>query len=263
MCLILFAWKVHPYYPLILAANRDEFYERPSASADFWKDAPDILAGRDLKEGGTWLGITRSGRIAALTNYRDPASLKKEAPSRGNLVSGYLLGKEKAETYLNRIAAETFRYNGFSLLVGERSDFFYFSNRGMQMRLAPGIYGLSNSLLDVYWPKVVLGKKKLGDLLDKKVTPTTEAIFKLLSDRVIAPDDQLPETGVGLEWERILSPLFIQSPVYGTRSSTVLLVDREGKTTFSEKVFDERGVPWMTTRFSFRIENRFITSRIS
>ncbi len=257
MCLLLFAWKAHPYYPLILAANRDEFYERPSAAAGFWEDAPDILAGRDLKEGGTWLGITRSGRLAALTNYRDPASLKKNAPSRGRLVSGYLLGKEKAETYLNRIASEAFRYNGFSLLAGDLSDLFYFSNRGTQTRLAPGIYGLSNSLLDVPWPKVALGKKKLGDLLDKKVRPTTGAIFKLLSDRAIPPDDQLPGTGVGLEWERILSPLFIQSPFYGTRSSTVLLVDREGKTTFSERVFDERGAPWMTTSLSFRIENRF------
>jgi uncharacterized protein with NRDE domain len=257
MCLLLFAWEVHPYYRLILAANRDEFYERPSASADFWEDAPDILAGRDLKDRGTWLGITRSGRIAALTNYRDPASVKKEAPSRGGLVSAYLLGKEKAETYLNRIAAETSLYNGFSLLVGGLSGVFYFSNRGMQTRLAPGIYGLSNSLLDVSWPKVVLGKKKLGDLLYQKVRPTCEAIFRLLSDRSTPSDDQLPETGVGLEWERILSPIFVQSPFYGTRSSTVLLVDRKGKTTFSERVFDERGMPWMTTCFSFLIENRF------
>ena len=255
MCLVLFAWKVHPDYPVILAANRDEFYERASAPADFWKEAPELLAGRDLKEGGSWLGITRSGRMAALTNYRDPASLKEEAPSRGDLVAGYLLGKEKAETYLNRIAAGTFRYNGFSLLVGDLSDFFYFSNRAGQMPLDPGIHGLSNSLLDVSWPKVVRGKKRLQDLLNQKVRPTTEAVFKILSDRTVPPDDQLPDTGVGLEWERVLSPLFIQSPVYGTRSSTVLLVDRRGRAIFSERVFDERGVPWMTTRFSFRIEN--------
>jgi uncharacterized protein with NRDE domain len=254
MCLLLFAWKAHPFYPLILAANRDEFYERPSAPADFWEDAPELLAGRDLKEGGTWLGLTRSGRLAALTNYRDPASLKIEAPSRGRLTTDYLLGNEKPQTYLERIAPEAFRYNGFSLLVGDFSDLFYLSNRGTQLRLAPGIYGLSNSLLDVPWPKVARGKKRLGDLLSKKVRPTAEAVFKFLSDRSRPPDNQLPETGVGLEWERILSPLFIQSAVYGTRSSTALFIDRDGNATFSERVFDERGVAWMTTRIPLPVE---------
>jgi uncharacterized protein with NRDE domain len=257
MCLLLFAWKMRADYPLILAANRDEFYERPTAAADFWEDVPELLAGRDLKEGGTWLGITRSGRLAALTNYRDPVSWKKAAPSRGHLGTGYLLGKEKAQTYLNRIAPEANRYNGFNLLVGDLSGLFYFSNRGIQAPLAPGIYGLSNSLLDVPWPKVALGKERLGDLLDKKVRPTSEAVFNLLSDRSIPPDDQLPETGVGLEWERILSPLFIQSPSYGTRSSTVLFVNREGGATFSERVFDEKGIAWMTARFTFWIKTPF------
>ena len=248
MCLLLFAWRVHDDYPLVLAANRDEFYERPSASADFWEDAPDILAGRDLKEGGTWLGITRSGRIAALTNYRDPASLKACAPSRGGLASGYLRGGAGAELYLDGLAADAGRYNGFSLLVGDCAGLFYFSNRGSRMKLDSGIYCMSNSLLDVPWPKVLLGKKKLAALLAGKGKPTPERLFTLLSDRSRPPDDQLPETGVGREWERILSPLFIQSPTYGTRSATVLLVDKKGKITFAERVFDENGAPLMTTR---------------
>jgi len=248
MCLLLFAWRVHEEYPLVLAANRDEFYERPSASADFWEDAPDILAGRDLKEGGTWLGITRSGRIAALTNYRDPASLKADAPSRGKLVSGYLRGEKAAERYLAELAPDAGRYNGFNLLVGDGFGLQYFSNRGAPKLLEPGIYGISNSLLDVPWPKVLLGKRKLAALLAGKGKLTTEGFFRLLSDRSRPPDDQLPETGVGREWERILSPLFIQSPAYGTRSATVILVDKKGKTTFAERVFDENGAPLMTTR---------------
>ena len=148
MCLILFAWKMQQNFPLVLAANRDEFYERPSAPADFWDDAPDLLAGRDLRDGGTWLGITRGGRVAALTNYRDPASLKTEAPSRGMLVSDYLRGRENPGAYLGRIAPEADRFNGFNLLVGDPDELFCFSNRGARERLQPGIYGLSNHLLD-------------------------------------------------------------------------------------------------------------------
>ncbi len=252
MCLLLFAWMVRDDYPLVLAANRDEFYERPSAPVEFWEDAPEILAGRDLKEGGGWLGVTRAGRIAALTNYRDPASLKANAPSRGALVSGYLRGSEAPDRYLAGLAEAANRYNGFNLLAGDFSSLYYFSNRGAaRQKLEPGIHGMSNSLLDVPWPKVLQGKKKLEAIVAGKGRPTTERLFNILSDRAVPPDDQLPDTGVGLEWERVLSSLFIQSPTYGTRSSTVLLVDKNGKTTFAERVFDARGYPWMTTRFKF------------
>jgi len=251
MCLLLFAWRVHADYPLVLAANRDEFYERPSAPADFWDAEPEILAGRDLKEGGTWLGITRTGRIAALTNYRDPASFKASAPSRGGLVSGYLRGDENARNYLEGLALDACKYNAFNLLLGDCSSLYYFSNRGAQKCLEPGIYGISNTLIDVPWPKVLLGKRKLAKLLAGKGKPTSERLFELLSDRTRPPDDQLPETGVGLEWERVLSSLFIQSPFYGTRSSTVLLVDNNGRMTFAERVFNEHGAPWMTTKTAF------------
>lgn len=253
MCLILLAWKSDPRFPLVFAANRDEFYERPSAPAGFWNEAPDLLAGRDLRGGGTWLGITRSGRLAALTNYRDPASVKTEAPSRGMLVSDYLRSREPPGAYLGRIADDAGRYNGFNLLAGDPEELFCFSNRGDLQRLQPGIYGLSNHLLDTPWPKVAWGKGALKTVLagDRGMLP--EALFALLADRRRPPDDRLPDTGVGLARERLLSPLFIESELYGTRSSTVLLIDRNGETTFVERVFDGAADPKLTSRFDFKI----------
>jgi len=254
MCLILFAYKVHPAYPLILAANRDEFYERPSTPADFWSRHPQVLAGIDLKEKGTWLGVTKGGKFAAITNYRDPASWKEAAPSRGGLVSGYLTGSLPAETYLKRLSARAARYNGFNLLLGDTRDIFVYSNRGSLQKITPGIYGLSNRLLDTPWPKVRRGKKLLKAALDKKGAELEEALFGLLADRRVPPDDQLPETGVNLEWERMLSPMFIASPVYGTRSSTILLIGRNKRIKFMEKVYDGEKEPWMVSRFSFLME---------
>lgn len=253
MCLILFAWKMHESFPLVLAANRDEFYERPSAPAAFWEDAPDLLAGRDLRDGGTWLGITRTGRFAALTNYRDPASLKIGAPSRGKLVSDYLRGRQTPLAYLNRIKHDADHFNGFSLLVGDPAGLYFFSNRGTRQRLKPGIYGLSNHLLDTRWPKVERGKTALQALL-KQNSLSPEPLLALLTDRTQPPDDSLPNTGIGLEWERVLSPLFIKSTVYGTRSSTVLLIDRSGRVTFTERVFNGDENPRMTTHLAFPIK---------
>jgi len=154
-----FAWKVIPGMPLIAAANRDEFYERPSSAADFWKDHPRVLAGRDLKNGGTWLGATRNGKIAAVTNYRDPSSLKSGAPSRGRLVSDYLTGKHTIEHYLKKISEQAGQYNGFNLLAGDNDALFVFSSRGQKQKLNPGLYGLSNHLLDTPWPKVKKSEK--------------------------------------------------------------------------------------------------------
>jgi uncharacterized protein with NRDE domain len=253
MCLILFAWKVHENFPLILTANRDEFYVRPTAPAAFWEDTAGLLAGRDLQKGGTWLGITREGRLAALTNYRDPATLKDGAPSRGKLVSDFLRGQRTPEAYFHRLSPRAARYNGFSLLVGNPDELNYFSNRGAQIRMLPGIHGMSNHLLDTPWPKVERGKQALGELLGREKAPSPEALLDLLADRSRPPDDRLPVTGVGLEWERVLSPVFIESPVYGTRSSTVLIIDRKGRVTFVERVFNSNADPWMTSRFDFRI----------
>ncbi len=256
MCLIAFAYNVHPSYRLILAANRDEFYERPSSSADFWKSHQEVLAGRDLKNGGTWLGITRNGKFAAVTNYRDPSSLKSGAPSRGKLVSNYLTGQQNAAAYLKRISGQTDMYNGFNLLLGDDQDLFVFSSRGGIQKLASGIYGLSNHLLDTTWPKVVRSKKMLKAALAKKGDALEEALFALLADRRIPPDENLPSTGIGLEWERILSTIFIESPVYGTRSSTVLLIGQNRRVRFVEKVFDGQKEPWMVSRFSFVLDKK-------
>jgi uncharacterized protein with NRDE domain len=253
MCLILLAWKMHEKFPLVLAANRDEFYERPSAPAAFWDDDPDLLAGRDLKRGGTWLGITRTGRLAAVTNYRDPASLKQDAPSRGELAIDYLGRQDCPEEYLQRLALRAGRYNGFSLLVGGRSELFSYSNRGEASRLLPGIHGMSNHLIDTPWPKVNQGKQALGELLAAKNDPSPEVLLALLASRSRPPDESLPDTGVGMEWERVLSPLFIESQTYGTRCSTVILIDRQGVVTFVERVFNGGSEPRLTSRFDFRI----------
>jgi len=253
MCLILLSYKQHPVYPLVFAANRDEFYDRPTAQASFWEDRPELLAGRDLKEGGTWLGITRGGRMAALTNYRDPASLKLQAPSRGWLVKDYLCGREDADKYLKKLTNNADQYNGFSLILGDPFHLYYFSNRGGRIELTPGLYGLSNALLNTPWPKVESGKRKLGTLLAQTGEPSPEDLFSILKDETQPGDGQLPDTGIGLEWERILSSMFITSPVYGTRSSSLLLVDRQRQVTFIERTYNGGSGPRATAKFGFRM----------
>jgi uncharacterized protein with NRDE domain len=255
MCLILLAYDAHPLYRLILAANRDEFFSRPAAPAFFWEDAPQLLAGRDLKEGGTWLGLTRSGRIAAITNYRDPRSERKDAPSRGGLVSGFLRGAMPVEDYLAFLRREGVAYNGFNLIFGDMKRLCWFSNRGGDPQfLQPGIHGISNYLLDTPWPKVSHGKEAVERLVvaGKNIEP--DALFAILADRTIAPDSLLPETGVGIELERLLSPLFISAPTYGTRSSTVILIDREGEVTFIERSFNGLPEKPKSSAWSFRLD---------
>ena len=254
MCLILFAYKMHPSYRLIVAANRDEFYERPSSPAEFWEDAPQVLAGRDLKEGGTWLGITRAGKFAAITNYRDPAALKTGAPSRGKLVSNFLTGPESAASYIKKVSRQAHKYNGFNLICGDDADILVYSNRGDVQKLEAGIYGLSNRLLDSSWPKVMRGKKALTEAMMEKGAALETTIFTILANRKIAPDKKLPSTGIGLEWERLLSSIFIESPGYGTRSSTVLLIGKNKWVKFVEKVFDGKPEPWIESRFSFQLD---------
>ncbi len=255
MCLLLLAVRKHPDYKLILAANRDEYYDRPTAPAAFWNEAPHLLAGKDLRAGGTWLGITRQGRIAAITNYRDPASMKTNAPSRGRLVSGFLLGQESPERFLKGLAQEKDRYNGFNLIIGEKDQLYWFSNRGDGAhKLSPGLYGLSNRLLDSPWPKVTRSKEAMASLLSEQKNPPQEKLFHMLGDRSIARDEQLPDTGVGMEWERILSPIFITSPTYGTRSSTVILIDRNNGVTFTEKTFNSDPEHATSVQYEFKIE---------
>ncbi|HOD35103.1 MAG TPA: NRDE family protein [Syntrophales bacterium] len=254
MCLIFVAYKYRAPYDLVIAANRDEFYERPSAPAEFWKENPSVLGGKDLIAGGTWLGITRTGRFAAITNYRDPGSHRHDAPSRGHLVSNFLTGSETPGEYVRNIASRADEYNGFSLFAGDRSSMYYVSNRGGGPRgLSPGLYGLSNHLLDTPWPKVERGKKSLEALFADPETVREDALFGILADRSSPPDELLPRTGVSLEWERILAPPFIVSPVYGTRSSTVILSRGDGKVAFVEKVFNSNPNPQKIRRFEFML----------
>ena len=248
---------MHPLYRLILAANRDEYYDRHTAPLAFWGDVPQILAGRDLRHNGTWLGITRSGRIAAITNFRDPVLQIADAPSRGFLVSDFLASKESPKSYLEHVKQIGHRYNGFNLFVGDKSELFYYSNRGNSIhRTKPGLYGVSNHLLDTPWPKVAKGKFNLKELLDKKEKINPEDIFNILKDGSFPPNNMLPDTGVGLGWERILSPLFITSRFYGTRSSSIVLMERSGRIKFWERTFISDGVvsrEEKTRKFSFDI----------
>ncbi|HEX2205282.1 MAG TPA: NRDE family protein, partial [Longimicrobium sp.] len=236
MCLILFAHDVHPRHRLVVAANRDEFYARPTAPAAFWDDAPGVLAGRDLREGGTWLGVTRGGRFAAVTNVREPEAYRVGAPSRGFLVSDFLRGSMSPEAYAERLAATAGEYNGFNLLAGDGRSLVWLSNRGEGPRvLGPGVYGLSNALLDTPWPKVELGKEDLRRALEGASDEAlVAALFATLARRDPAPDVRLPATGVGVERERALSSAFIATPEYGTRCSTVVFFGRDGALSFTE-----------------------------
>jgi len=253
MCLIFFALHQHPKYKLIVAANRDEFYNRKTASADFWPDQPHILGGRDLEAGGTWMGITRNGRISMITNYRDPHNIDPHAPSRGQLVADFLQGEQAPDTFLKQIEPSAKAYNGFNLVTGTPDELAYFSNyRDGVDKLEKGIYGLSNHLLDSPWPKVVKGKNRFKEIIGgQDVLP--EALFEFMFDDAQAADDQLPDTGVGLERERVLSSMFIKSPGYGTRCSTVIFIDNENHVRFSERVFDTSTFTFTEKTFTFQV----------
>lgn len=242
MCIILFAYKTHPRYKLILAANRDEYYARPTARAAFWEDAGEVVAGRDLERGGTWLGVTKSGRYAAVTNFRDPSAIKKDAPSRGHLVSDFLRGEDAPADYLSKIAAVSSSYNGFNLIAGDAQQLCYHSNREAGVReLEAGVYGLSNHLLDTTWPKVLKGKRALSEIVRRGEPVKPEELLQILADDARADDERLPQTGISLEYERALSPVFIRTPVYGTRSSSLLLIDIDESITFVERGFEPEG----------------------
>jgi uncharacterized protein with NRDE domain len=241
MCLIIFAYNQHPDYRLILAANRDEFYKRPTRPAAFWPSTPEMLAGKDLQAGGTWMGITRNGRFAALTNYRDPKNIIPQAESRGMLVTDFLTGQSNPKNYLGKIDGSSRSYNGFNLLTGDTSELYHYSNQeGVVRKLPPGIYGVSNHLLDTPWPKVSLCKSKLAHLIKYSGSLDNEPLFSILADLTVADDSQLPDTGVGREWERILAPAFIISDVYGTRSSTILLWKNNHEVYFEERTYDPK-----------------------
>ena len=237
MCLVLFAWQQHPQYKLVAAANRDEFYARPSAPAQFWQDAPHILAGRDLEQSGTWLGVTRSGRFAAITNVRDPTA-KQGARSRGHLVRDFLNSDQTPNGFIAQIQNCISNYSSFNLLLSDGSALHYCNSNGDNIALPPCIYGLSNAALDTPWPKVSTGKQALADTLSDV---QHESLFCLLADRTIADDKQLPATGIPQWLEQKLSASFIHFDSYGTRCSTLVLQTHDGHIDFLERQFDEQG----------------------
>lgn len=250
MCLVVLALRAHPLYPLVVAANRDEFLDRPSDPARFWAGHDGLLAGRDRKGGGTWTGVTRSGRFAALTNVRDPRAFDASAPSRGELVVGFLAHSDPPLEHLRRVAADAVRRNGFNLLAGAGGRLAWYSNvAGAPLEVEPGVHAVSNALLDTPWPKTRRTAARLGAIIGRRTTLDTEELFALLSDREPAPDADLRDTGVGIATERLLSPPFIASPGYGTRGSTLLLVSRGGRAVFLERRFDEAFREAGTVRF--------------
>lgn len=263
MCLIGIAWNAHPDFPLIVAANRDEFHARPTAPSAWWHDAPHLLAGRDLQSGGAWMGITRNGRFAALTNVRDPGTQLTQAPTRGALVADFLCGDASAAGYAAGLATHAVHYNGFNLLAGTPAHLMVTGNRGAAAQaLPPGIYGLSNALLDTPWPKVTALKTALAAALDgmvaegplqSRVSGLVPALFFALGNAQPAPDADLPDTGVPLERERALSAALIIAPVYGTRASTVLCVARDGTAIWEERSITPEGSVAHTVREQFRL----------
>lgn len=254
MCLILLANDYHPYFKLVVAANRDEFYKRPALPVNFWPDYPSVLAGKDLEQGGTWMGITTAGRFAALTNYRAPLQEKPNAPSRGHLVRDFLRGDHSAVDFLHGLNEKSIEYNGFNLLAGTAEALYYYSNQERLIRrVEKGVHGLSNSLLDVGWPKVSKGVKAFAGCLQEP-NIRVERLFEILADQEIFNDSELPDTGISIEKERMLSSLYIVSPEYGTRSSTILLIDQHNNVQFWERSFVADGTEKLNdVYYEFRI----------
>jgi uncharacterized protein with NRDE domain len=254
MCLILLAWRAHPQFPCVLAANRDEFHDRATAPAQWWPGETGILAGRDLHAGGTWLGVTRRGRFAALTNFRDGGTRRGDAPSRGSLVSELLDSARNVPETLNYLNEVGRRYNPFNVLFsdGERLA-IYESAREQGRELGPGVFGLSNHLLDTPWPKVQNAKTALTAALAQP--HDADAILHLLRDDRRASDAELPQTGTTLEWERLLSSAFVRDENYGTRCSTLLRIGERRDAVFCEWSWDRMGEMSGTRRFEFTLES--------
>ena len=253
MCLLLLAWNVHPDYPFVFAGNRDEAYNRETRQADWWEDAPKVLGGRDLLAGGSWLGITRSGRFAVVTNYRDGKQEKNAAPSRGLLVRDYLASDVSPGKLNEKLEVEAQQFNGFNLLYGNRDEIRYYSNRGGNNGVLPsGTHGLSNHLLNTPWPKVEHLRKGMTSMLQG--TPDETRMLELLANRAPAEDASLPDTGVGREMEKLLSAPFIVGDRYGTRASTVIIRHHDGRVLLVERNVNNKGKETSSNRFEFLLE---------
>jgi len=249
MCLIVIALELRADYPLMIAANRDEYFARASAPADHWPDLPHVVGGRDVEQGGTWLGIARGGRFAAVTNFRD-GGRRAGRKSRGWLVRDFLAGDASPERFLEEVDAERALYDGFNLIVGIGTRLLHYSNRSHRITpLTAGVYGLSNHLLDTPWPKVDRAKHAMRGLKDVPADALEPGLTRLLADDARAADADLPSTGVPLEWERVLSSAFIRTDGYGTRASTLVLRAGDGTTVLREAGFGPEGQTLGTRRF--------------
>ncbi|MGH8516190.1 MAG: NRDE family protein [Panacagrimonas sp.] len=261
MCLIAFAWKAHPVHRLLLVANRDEFHAREATPLAWWKDhhAPNLLAGRDLQEGGAWLGVSRSGRMAAVTNVRGPDVAVRKPLSRGQLVADFLRGEESATAFADRLEHEAQAFGGFNLLLYDGAELRYLSNRPrfLSEDVAPGVHALSNAQLDTPWPKARAAHAVMDRVVARaEPDPAADeaALLAVMAGRAPAPDEALPLTGVSLEMERLLSPPFIHSPAYGTRCTSLIRIGTDGQVTFLERRFDATGQSLGDTRLAFAIE---------
>ena len=258
MCLLVIAWQVHPRYRLVVAANRDEFHERPTEAMAVWPRSPhgppsdDLIAGRDLRAGGTWLGVDRQRRFGIVTNFRELQRPAAGAPSRGNLIPGYLRNPAPVTQYIHNLEAVAEQYSGFNLLLTDHDSLWYVSNRAPRFAqpLPPGIYGLSNELLDTPWPKLQRVRHRFDALINQADSIPEEALFAILADPTQAGvDDTLPYTGLSREWEQLLSSPFISNGEYGTRCSTLVRIDQQGALTLNERRFGPRGILLGDTRF--------------
>ncbi|PID23082.1 hypothetical protein CSV61_01090 [Sporosarcina sp. P3] len=254
MCLLAFQLQSHPKYQLVMMANRDEAYGRPTAPANFWSDHPDILAGRDLEQMGTWLGITKQGKVAALTNYRDFTRPETGKLSRGHIVSSYLQSELSARAFMEQLHTNREDYAGCNVLAGSAKEMFYYSNIEQSIQqLTHGTHGLSNAFLNTSWPKVDKTKALLAKYLEQTETVDPDVLFGMMQRAERFPTDQLPDTGVGEDLESLLSSIFIASKDYGTRCTTVLTIDSEDHVKFEERTY-EKGIWTTTQKFSFHME---------
>lgn len=255
MCLVNFNFQNHPKYKLIVVANRDEFYDRPTKPAHYWDDQPNILAGRDLLQMGTWLGVSKEGKFAAITNCRDPSLPETGRFSRGEIIRNFLTTKIEPESFINELKNNRESFGGYNVILGDGDFLFHYNNILDESNFVkPGTHSLSNHSLNSPWPKVLKGRSRLDDYVQSDIKDVNiDELFNIVSDRSKAEDNSLPNTGVGIELERLLSPMFIKMSNYGTRSSTVLLIDKENNITFVERTFRE-GEFQFDNKYAFKIK---------
>ncbi len=257
MCTVIFAYKAHPIYDLIYLGNRDEFKARQTEPSKFWSNHPEMIAGKDLKAGGTWMGMTKQGRISFLTNHRDFTKIKEDGRSRGELPVRFLTEAQESKGYLKALSDEKMLYSPYNLVAGDMNELHFYSNvMDEVISVEQGVYGVSNAFFDTPWPKVEKAKERLKVLLEEKWAcedALEEALFEILEDREIVPDEQLPDTGIELELERNLSSIFIDLDTHGTVYQTVILIDKTGHVHYSERYLDGPSGMWKSHKFDFSL----------